>query len=275
MLWLLACTAPEVDTAPDFVVDDTGPAIGTPDEPSNEPDEPDGDTLPPILACDSSIDFGGVDIGVEENATLVIYNEGDQDLRIDGITLTGDAAFTLGNISGVLVPPAQNQGLQVHFAPTRSGTVTGEITIESNDPEQPTVEVAVSGTGGGDRLVIDPSAHDFGAVPLGCSVSQELVLSNPSDETASIDQLAWGPASSEILLDVIAAGDKPWTLDPTDSVTLNVIYAPTDTSADEAVLYLLGDDDLTVHLSGEGVSYASQPASAENGEISEALEDPC
>ncbi len=261
MIWLLACTSEPVDTALDFVADGTGgPSVTEPDGPSSEPDEPDtadGDTMPPTLACDSSIDFGGVDIGVEENTTLVLYNEGDADLRLEAITLEGDAAFTLGSISGVLVPPAQNQGLQVTFAPTRSGTVTGEITIESNDPEQPEVQVQVSGTGGGDKLVIDPSKHDFGAVLLGCSVSQELVLSNPSEETADIDTLMWGAASSEIHVDVTGAGTKPWRLEPGESTSLVAIYAPTDTHADQAELHLLGDDTLSVQLFGEGTAYAT------------------
>ena len=264
LLWL-ACTTSKVDTAHDFVVDDTGPPTttpGGPDEPSEEPEHDDTDSEGvPRIACDDNVQFGQIPLGMTSSTDLACTNEGTADLRFYSLSLDGDAAFTLGAMTGVLAAPGDHQSVEVSFTPTSPGEVTADLTLLTNDPETPRFEVELVGVGQGDGLVIDPADHDFGTVLIGCSMSHELVLTNAGSHTLEVSEVGFSVTSPDIHVDLTGAGDLPWTLAPSDSVSLLALYAPTDTYADIAELRLTGDDTLGAVLSGEGHAYATSEES--------------
>ncbi len=100
------------------------------------------------------LDFGEVTIGETARRTLRLSNFGFSDLQVSAVTSTlpefttffaCDTAITVQPCSGISVPAFGFVELPVVFAPTRTGAFSGELRIESDDPDRPSVRVLVLG----------------------------------------------------------------------------------------------------------------------------------
>ena len=90
-------------------------------------------------------------MGNTASATLQVKNVGDGDLFIDSVTQSGSGAFELPfEMDGAIISPGNTYPLQVNYTPTIEGGDNGTITITSNDPDEPSVDIPVLGNGGGD-----------------------------------------------------------------------------------------------------------------------------
>ena len=82
------------------------------------------------------LDFGQVDIGTTSSKTLRISNFGFSELEVVDVGSTLPE-FTSFFVSSFTVPPFGFVELTVEFTPTIEGTYSGDLVIESNDPQQP------------------------------------------------------------------------------------------------------------------------------------------
>lgn len=110
------------------------------------------DVVPDITFNPSSRDFGWVVVGASSAAqTITITNSGNADLVIGNITKSGAnaAEFTIKNnsASNQTVVPGNSVSLQVVFSPASVNGKSATLSIPSNDPNEATVNVALSGTG--------------------------------------------------------------------------------------------------------------------------------
>jgi hypothetical protein len=89
------------------------------------------------VAQASTVDYGSTGAGVPVVKTYTIINDGNADLTISGVVLTGagGAAYTLdtGGLTSPLAPSA-SASFTLTFNPVTSGTYNGTITITNNDP---------------------------------------------------------------------------------------------------------------------------------------------
>jgi len=115
---------------------------------------------PQILVDPPSITFGTVEIGKSSPLfPMSISNQGDSTLTITAITASsGDFVLTDLPTLPVELGSFAFASFNVSFAPTVVDSVTGTITIVSNDPDNPMVEVSLSGNG----LFITPA--EFGVL---------------------------------------------------------------------------------------------------------------
>jgi hypothetical protein len=110
------------------------------------------DTDPDILVIPASYDFGNVPVGsLSTPQTFTISNTGTADLVIGTITITGtnasDFSIQNDNCSGQTIAPSFNCTVQAVFSAASAGTKNANISNPSNDPDTPTFEVPLSGTG--------------------------------------------------------------------------------------------------------------------------------
>ena len=100
---------------------------------------------PNISVSTDILIFGDVSVGSSTTATVTISNKGNAPLSIGGVSTTrpqfsvSSGSFTIG--------AGSSQNLIVTFEPTAEGGLIGGLSIESNDPDQPTSSVSLSGTG--------------------------------------------------------------------------------------------------------------------------------
>jgi len=151
---------------------------------SNDPDE--GEYEVPVQlvvtgAPDISVnpmfyDFGDLFLGATAQTTVMIRNVGTDVLTVTGIA-TGDPAFTVDVASAVLLPGA-TQPVTVTFAPTVAQVYSTMLTITSDDPNDPSIMVDLTGAG------LEPPDFDVTPTSLlsnlftGETDSQELLLTN-------------------------------------------------------------------------------------------------
>jgi len=107
---------------------------------------------PDIAVNPTSKDFGDVYVDSSSSAqTFTVSNDGTADLVVGTITITGGGAghFAIpnDNCSGQTIAPTDSATLQVVFSPTSTGTKTAQLSIPSNDPDEPALNVTLEGTG--------------------------------------------------------------------------------------------------------------------------------
>jgi hypothetical protein len=117
----------------------------------------DGISAQRIESSSSAFPFGNVAIGTTQARTMTVLNLGDLDLS-GTLALDGDAAFTIDESSFLL---ASSEGLTVSitFSPTGEVDYSATITITSDDPNNPELTVALSGSGSsGEEALLETDA---------------------------------------------------------------------------------------------------------------------
>jgi len=120
---------------------------------SDDPDEPQvtvsvsgtGAPAPEIEILHTSLSFGFVTVSVSSQKTFTILNTGTAVLNVTSITAPD--GFTVFPSTGFTVPENGNRIVTVTFAPTAVKSYSGNIIINSDDPNEPKVIVSVSGIG--------------------------------------------------------------------------------------------------------------------------------
>ena len=100
---------------------------------------------PDIDVTPTFFDFGEVFIGATPTTNIVVNNPGTDSLHVTGV-VSSDPAYTT-NMSVFAVPPRQAVAVEVTFTPTATAVVPATLTISSDDPDEPSVQVALTGDG--------------------------------------------------------------------------------------------------------------------------------
>ncbi|OGG02314.1 MAG: hypothetical protein A3F83_07960 [Candidatus Glassbacteria bacterium RIFCSPLOWO2_12_FULL_58_11] len=162
----------------------TGPQNATVTIISNDPDE--GTVTvsvtannPDISLSSAALDLGGVIVGGSGGGTFSITNQGMADLVVSAIT-SDNAEFSVSPAAVTLLP-AQSQTVTVTFSPAATGLRSATATIASNDPDQPSLSVSLSGTGllpPEPDISLSTAALDLGSVTLGGSGGGTFSITN-------------------------------------------------------------------------------------------------
>ncbi len=166
-------------------------------------------TLPEINVTPTTIDFGTVNTGSTSPAQAVtIQNQGDVSLSISSIALSGaDAArFAISsNNCGSSVSAGGSCTVQLTFTPTAAGSRSALLVITSNDSDESTVNVALTGTtpgSGGGAGTLDQ--YNL-AVTKSASVSNATV-GTPFTYTITVLNKGTVAASNVVMTDQLPAG---------------------------------------------------------------------
>lgn len=106
-----------------------------------------GATLEPEIVVDPlSVDLGSVVVGSAHSETVNVANLGDAPLTISSVTVTGGSFQVDGDVPTELLV-GESFDITITFQPATLGAATGNLSIESDDPDQPAVDVPLSGSG--------------------------------------------------------------------------------------------------------------------------------
>jgi len=98
-----------------------------------------------IVLDQDAIDFGKVLVGASAERILTISNEGTEDLIVSDMTVD-NRAFAVDPTS-LTIPADTSSLVSVTFTPGVEDSVRGVLTIVSNDADNPSVDVQLSGMG--------------------------------------------------------------------------------------------------------------------------------
>ena len=184
---------------------------------------------PQLTLSASSLSFGSVTVNTSTTQSLTLTSTGTAPVTVNSATISG-TGFTLveGSLPATL-NPTQSLTLQVQFLPTTTGTASGQLTITSNSSTGSTAVVPLSGTSTAapsPQLTLSASSLSFGSVTDNTATTQSLTLTSTGTSPVTVNSAAISGAGFTLV-----GGSLPATLNPTQSLTLQVQFLPTTTGA--------------------------------------------
>jgi len=178
-----------------------------------------------------ALDFGAVTVGQTKDLALTIRNTGTAALTVNSIP-PSNPQFTVPSPARpfTLVAGGQ-QTVVVRFAPTSAGQKTGTLTIASNDPVRPSVELSIQGTGGSlapPVIAVSVNAVNFNAQVGASPPSQTFTVRNTGGGT-----LNFQVAKSQSWLTVSPAQGASAGVEVSISVSVNTSGLAAGTYTDD------------------------------------------
>jgi len=147
-----------------------------------------------LNASSTSLSFGSIDTGATSTLGVTLTNSGNSSVTISGVSTSG-AGFSANNVSsGTVLAPGQSATLNVTFAPTSTGSVTGGVTVASNATNSPAT-ISTTGTGVQSNFStwVAPSLNRVGKTDAPGTLSS-ITLSGARGETVDTQVVVQGPA---------------------------------------------------------------------------------
>jgi len=191
----------------------------------------------PVITVDPiSIDFGSIRVTQSDTKTITITNAGGADLIVSAIGDPG-GQFAIINKPGLplTITSGQSTTLNVRFAPVFTGTATGSISIQSNDPITPLVTVNLSGVGVGapvPNLAVNPGVVDFGTGNKPIDVE----LKNTGEANLVITAILLPAAPFSV------SGAAPVTLKTGESKVITISFSPSTIGVFTSGLTIVSND---------------------------------
>jgi len=201
---------------------------------------------------DTLLAFGAVSLGDTVTAIAWLLNHGDAGFEVtaaqtDGCfeLLTSGAPWT--------VAAGDSMALNLRFAPTLGGTITGHLTATTTDAEGSSPLLALRGTGMFPGFGWDLEVLDFGPVVTGIPADTTVVLRNPGEGVVTID----GGLPEDSDFQVISPS-FPTTIAGQDSVVVQLRFQPEAATAYADTLRVTPSwsllDTLELALTGRGAA---------------------
>ena len=199
----------------------------------------------------TSLSFGNVSTGSSSTQHVTLTNAGTVAVQISSISATG-AGFS---VNGIAFPwtlnPSAAVTINVVFAPTSGGSVTGSIKVNSDASGSP-LTITLSGTGVQGSLNIAPSSFAFGSVVDGQTKSQTFTITNTGNASVTISQLTVSGAGYSV-----SGLNTPAALAAGASATFSAVFAPTAAGSLSGTITVNSNapgSPATISLSGTGVA---------------------
>ena len=150
-----------------------------------------GVTEPDIEVNPTHHSFGAISAGSEtRDAVIEIKNMGNGDLDVSNIYLhDGSSNFSLSTVPLGNLESYDSVQLIVTYSPGTYETNFETVSIVSNDPDEPVVNVNLDGSGDAPVIYITPDYHDFGNVFIGCQDTLGLEVGNAGNSSLIIDDI--------------------------------------------------------------------------------------
>jgi hypothetical protein len=175
--------------------------------------------------------------------TSSICNTGQSPLVVSGIASSNPQFSVVPPSSGfpVTIPSGSCLPIQVTFSPTGPGPQTGTLTVSSNDPVHPTVNIAVSGSVGNATIVtVLADSGDFGSVCPNPHAFRDLPVTVNNSGTCPL--VITNITSSSPEFEAPQTLSFPIVVAPGDSIAIPVRFHPTSPGAKSATIALSTND---------------------------------
>jgi Domain of unknown function (DUF4082)/Domain of unknown function (DUF4091)/Abnormal spindle-like microcephaly-assoc'd, ASPM-SPD-2-Hydin/Immunoglobulin I-set domain len=175
-----------------------------------------------LNASPASLSFGSIDTGATSTLGVTLTNSGNSSVTISSVSTSGPGFSASNMSSGTILAPGQTAALNVTFAPTSTGSLTGGVTVASNATNSPAT-ISMTGTGVQSNLStwVAPSLNRVGQTDVPGTLSS-IVLSGARGETVDTQVVVQGPAGGLTNVNVSASaltGPNGVTI-PASNVTL-------------------------------------------------------
>jgi hypothetical protein len=201
------------------------------------------------LSCSpSSLFFGSVAVGKSETAVVVLTNAGKTSVTVSAMKTSGAAFRAPGLTLPLTLAAGQSVPVNVTYSPSATGWTQGGITFSSN-ASNTALQLELGGSGATiESLAPSPANVSFGQVAVGTKSTKPVVLTNTVSWKTTL--YAFQMTGSEFS---VSGATLPVTLNPGQSLTVNLTFAPQTSGASAGELFVTGPN-VTVPLSGTGAT---------------------
>jgi hypothetical protein len=225
-------------------------------------------TIPPgpRLFVEADLGFGEQQVGTTTRRRLVLHSVGTGTVTVSAIDGFG------GDLSLASVPPPPDpvtfpivlasgarRTLDVVFTPTATGDRGAFITVDSDDPEQPTVRLKAMGFGvaAGRPRLSTRAFLEFGTVRTGAPGVLALEIRNIGNAPLQVTGVAVDPAGNQ-RFSIPVGPALPATIPPGGSITVNVQFDPNANGVVRSAVIVQGADfGAVTTLIGRGTTTAA------------------
>lgn len=198
-----------------------------------------------LSATPSSLSFGQVSVGSSATSSVVVSNPHSWSETITALQMIGTGFSVSGPNMPVTLASGQSITLSVSFSPQAAGADAASVFVSGDG-----LDIPLSGTGTAvGQLSVTPGSLGFGNVDVGTSTTQ------PSTMTASGGSVTVSSASSSNSQFSISGVSLPVTIGAGQSVSFDVVFAPTKTGSDSATMSFASNasNQGSESLSGTGI----------------------
>jgi hypothetical protein len=202
--------------------------------------------------------FADTYTGNHADQTFVVKNAGIATLTITSLN-NPVTPFSIQSdgCSGQNIAPGATCNIVVRFAPTSGGTFSSSFGINSNDPDTPVMNVAISGKGViAANITVDPLSINFGNVQLTKNKQQTVTIKN--NGTADLTISSINSVAAPFSIPTNTCPISPSKLVIGASCSFIVQFAPLANGGVSSSITITSDDPakgtVLVSLSGTGVS---------------------
>ncbi len=191
-----------------------------------------------------TVDFGEVYAGQSREKEIIVKNVGTNTLQVHDLVLSDGGSFTITNDDAWerLLNPDATTSVFIEYSPLRDETMSGTLTVESNDRENSQIEVDLLAEGLAPAIDIQPPSYDFGNPELGCVRQLDITISNIGRAPLTLDSIEYEDLGGNSELTLVHGIDDGTDLDPDESVSAQVHYVPIDVQPDTGVLTVISND---------------------------------
>jgi iron transport multicopper oxidase len=210
-------------------------------------------TGPKLEATPPLVTFDGTIVGEHESAGATFRNVGGSPLTINGVHLPA-APFATGGVPsvGAKIEPGHSVTITVTFEPSAAGTFNDEIGLETTGGNE---AVGLSGSASPPgTLQITNETVEYGEVPVGSSELKSFTIKNTGGSAVPLTKSKPPIGGAFTATTSLPEGT---TIEPGESVTETVKFAPTSLGPATGVWMLNGEKDTNglqeVKFKGEGI----------------------
>jgi hypothetical protein len=212
-----------------------------------------------LTASPASLSFGDVATGSTSSAQAVtVTNPGSSAVSVSSVSVTG--SFTQTNTCGSSIAAGGTCTVDVTFAPTSGGALTGTLSVASSAPESP-LTVALSGTG-----VTSTTNLALNQPVTASSYYENYVPSNVTDGDTSNLSNYWESTDGAAYPQWITV--NLGSVQSIGSITLDLPDASDWTTRTETLSVLGSDDDSTFSQIVASAGYTFNPSTGNTVTIS-------
>jgi hypothetical protein len=195
----------------------------------------------PQIQVPGNITFPETCVNATSNTTLNVCNTGKEDLEVASITSSNSQFAVTAPSSGfpVTISPDSCFPFQATFTPTSTGAKTANLTINTDDPVNPTTVIQANGTASQQNIATSiADSGDFGLVCVGSFRDMDLTISNTGGCDLSISNIT----SSSTQFKTAQTMNFPLVVQGGTSIQVPIRFEPTSIGAKAGNITISSND---------------------------------
>lgn len=214
-----------------------------------------GSGTPGIMVPVTSHDYGTVTTGNSSTWNCQVQNTGTANLVITSVGIPAGQPVTTNFSVPATVAPSNSVNIPLTYSPTSAGSLNTQVSINSNDPINPSVLVTLTGNSvyPGPHITTSVNSHDYGERRKNAYSRWFLPVTNNGDQPLILSGLSL--TDNHFTIDPSVT--LPLTINTLQTVKIGIWFHPTEGISYSGILNIASNDPsqnpYPVSLSGMGV----------------------